>query len=299
MQFVDYKEAEIHCSRLAQKLESQLGAEINSSRFIPIPRGGYVVLGMLGYLLHLTPEQFHLPAQGEDLPLVIVDDCAISGARFAATLEKVDARRVIFAHLLSHPKLRQAILEQEPRVIACLAAGDLIERADLTQPEKEARETDWHSRLTGKRYWLGVIKPFAFAWGEPDSVQWNQRTNRVETWQRVSPRRTLEARASLGVPFLGKAPGRLDIPRKVFWKIDNEEVLLWHAPSDVVYGLKGVASDMWRSLAAYGDLEQAASYLLDKYSVEETQLMADLQAFTADLLGKGLLTDNVEEPSDR
>lgn len=56
-----------------------------------------------------------------------------------------------------------------------------------------------------------------------------------------------------------------------------------------MYPLTGTAADMWRTLAAYGDLEPAITHLLDRYDVDETALRRDLAAFTAKLYAQDLL----------
>ena len=210
MRIISYQAAEHYCDRLARRLQAHLGPELRDSRFVAIPRGGYIVLGMLSYILSLGRTQIESWGSADTDLVVLVDDCSLSGARFAAALERLDAQRVVFAHLFSHPKLRQAILDSEPRVEACLAAEDLTERADFAPADAETFTTQWRERLPGRRYWLGVVEPIAFAWSEPDRVLWNERTQRLEdNWHRVSPRSCLDARVALGIPLLETPSGPL------------------------------------------------------------------------------------------
>ncbi len=298
MQLVDYQAAEYYCARLAQQLKVHLGAELRKSRFVAIPRGGYIVLGMLSCILSLKRAQIEGWGEADADLVVVVDDCSLSGARFATALERLHAPRVIFAHLFSHPKLRQAILDSDPRVEACLAAEDLTERADFAPADAETYWAQQRERLPGRRYWLGAVEPIAFAWSEPDQVLWNERTQQLEdNWHRVSPRLCLDARVTLGIPLLEPLSGPLDVPPHVHWKIDKDEVILWHSQADQVYGLKGVAGAMWRALVAYGDLEAAVEYLLSQYDVDEARLRDDLSTFANELLAKGLLK-RVDEPGD-
>ena len=296
MKLVDYGLAEGLSARLARQLRRDLGEEISEARFVAIPRGGFLVLGMLSYILGLEKSQMGtFEGERSDL-IVVVDDCALSGARFASTLEHVHSPRIVFAHLLSHPELRRAILEQEQRVEACLAASDLAERSDFN-PDPGLWEK-WRQRLPGKRYWLGAVEHVSFPWSEPSLVLWNERTQRIEDqWHSASPRHCLKSRAALGVPFPDTPVGPLDVPQHLRWKIQNDEVVAWHVHDDMVFGLRGMAGAMWRALAAYGDTDAAAEYLLRFYDVDEATLRSDLDSFRDELLAKGLL-QRLYEPDD-
>jgi hypothetical protein len=298
MRFIGYQAAECYCRRLASQLHAHLGPELGESRFVAIPRGGLIVLGMLSYILRLERAQVEGWGSTAANLVVVVDDCSLSGRRFAMALERLDAPRVVFAHLFSHPQLRQAILDSEPRVEACLAAEDLHERTDFAPGDAEAFWAQWRERLPGRRYWLGAVEPIAFAWSEPDKVLWNERTQRLEdNWHRVSPRYCLDTWGALGIPLMEAPPGSLDVPPHVCWKIDGDEVILWHSQVDQVYGLQGVAGAMWRALVAYGDADAVVKYLLSRYDVDGGKLRSDLIAFVNELLGKGLL-ERVNEPGD-
>ncbi|NOZ06932.1 MAG: hypothetical protein GXP41_11390 [Chloroflexi bacterium] len=249
MQPISYDLAEQHTLHLARKLQAHLGSDLPDSRFVAIPRGGLIVLGMLSYALGLGREQIESYDHATGDLVVVVDDCSLSGRRFGEVLAYVKAPRVVFAHLLSHPALRRAILESEPRVEACLAAADLREREGSTPANAEAHEATWRERLPGRRYWLGIVEPVAFAWSEPDKVLWNERTQQLEDhWHNASPRQCLDTRVSLNVPLQDNTFGPLDVPAHVHWKVDNGETVLWHAAEDQVYGLEGVAGAMWRAL---------------------------------------------------
>lgn len=219
----------------------------------------------------------------------MVDDCALSGARFASFIEGATCR-ILFVHLVSHPKLRRAILNEESRVDAVIASRDLAERP-LAAPERDANEAYWRKRLPGKRYWFGTFEPFAFPWNEPDHVLWNAKTNRLEhRWHRASPRRVLAHRRELGLPWVGE-PGPIDLATDVVWKFekDKKEVVLWRETTDTTIGLQGTALDMWMALLGFGDLHRAANHLLERYDVAPSTLRADLQELLDELIGRGVL----------
>jgi hypothetical protein len=108
--------------------------------------------------------------------VIVVDDCALSGARFHHFLRTVRANRIVFAPLYSPPELRAAILQREPRVVCCLSARNLAGHRLTAQP----RETDtW--------YWSGHVEPLCFPWNEPDRTFWNPAAKRWELAWRIVP----------------------------------------------------------------------------------------------------------------
>lgn len=289
---VDCLKAEAATKQLAARLVEVLGSSaLGRLAYAAIPRGGLIVLGMLSYVLDIEPTA--LLAQWSDATLVVVDDAAYSGARFAEFLRTVDNKEVIFAHLYSHPDLRVAILRQEPRVVACLAAYDLRDLAPERYPrpeEYEAWKARWRQRTRGPVYWMGLPEMVIFPWSEPDRPVWNPVTQRVEEgWWLTSPDRCLKNWARLRVPPRTVARPTLRSPDGVAFHLDDDRILLCDLRTEQVYGLEGVAADMWRALVGYGDLEVSAAYLAPQYDVDEGQLRRDLRAFADELLSKGLL----------
>ncbi|MGD2113454.1 MAG: PqqD family peptide modification chaperone [Acidobacteriota bacterium] len=295
MRRIDYPGAERLALRLSSALRDQLGPELSTLPFVPIPRGGLFVLGMLSYALDLSPSQIRTldaPATGPSAGsgVVLVDDCALSGARLAGALDRIGAGegRVVVAHLLSHPDLRRAVEAAEPRVARCLAADDL---SSLEGAFPEDFDVIWRGRLPGRRYRVVPVEPVAFPWSEPEAVWWNARDGLLERgWHRVSPRSCLRFRAELRLPEPRDAPGPLDLAGGVLWKLDGDRVLLRAADrTGRLIGLGGVALDMWKSLIAYGDRERAAEHLSGVYDVARADLERDLDALLQDLLGRGFL----------
>ncbi len=287
---VTYRKAERLSAALGEAVRRTLGSDLPRSRFVPIPRGGLFVLGMLSYQLGLRPEQIRSSYEPASGPLVLVDDCAVSGTRVGRALESLAAERIVVAHLLSPADLRRAVEAAEPRVERCLAGADLQPRK-ASERSSEDSEQLWRERLPGRRYWIGSTEPVAFPWGAPEEVWWNARDERLETgWHRASPRDCLRFRAELDLPEPDGAPGPLDLAEEALWKLDGGRVLLRRAePSGRLVGLEGVALDMWRALIAFGDAERAREHLLSLYAVDETELAEDLAAFLDDLCDRGFL----------
>ena len=180
LQYVDYGRAEQICRILASRLvERFTKVELSRFHFAAIPRGGHIVLGLLAYILNLRPAQL-APPHPPDIPLVVVDDCSLTGARFRQFMKGCAHQRVVFVSLYSHPALRAAIESEELRVLACLSAKDLFDYApDRLGHGYSAWQERWRSRLKGDGYWVGQVS-VCFAWNEPDRLLWNRTTQQSD-----------------------------------------------------------------------------------------------------------------------
>lgn len=186
LRYIDYLQAERDCARLGEHLQGLLGAELSRASFAAIPRGGMIVLGLLASLLHLDREQTGT-SDHEEAVLVVVDDCALSGARFSRFLDGCGSSRVVFAPVYSHPELRSAIQAGEPRVEHVVSAGDLTGRMLSQDP------------FASGAYWSGDIEPLAFPWSEPDRLVWDPDKERWEVaWRIVPPELCLKNRPRPG-----------------------------------------------------------------------------------------------------
>lgn len=294
LRYVSYAAAERHAARLADELVRRFGeSAVRGFRYAAIPRGGHLVLGVLAALLDLPPAR--LAGEGEPgAPLVAVDDCALSGARFGAFLAGCAAERVIFAHLASHPELRAAIAAREPRVLACLAAFDLADHGP-GQAGYAAARARWAERLGAGRYWVGDPDLVCFPWNEPDRLVWVPATERIESgWKLLPPQRCLKgrrARPPAGVRVEVQPPGRGPLrpaAAALFGRLGGE-TLLATLDAGTVFRLAGTGEDMWWALVAHGTEERAAAALGDRYRVAAATLRDDLATFVVSLLAHGLL----------
>ncbi|MDD3926109.1 MAG: hypothetical protein PHT33_05575 [bacterium] len=180
LKYVDYAQAERDCIVLSEKMIDAFGRkEIKSFRYTALPRGGYIVLAMLSYALNLAPEQLTV-SDDPAVPLVVVDDCSLTGIRFRQSIRNYAAGKIIFAHLYSHPALRNTVAGMEERVEACLSAADLTDwtdRADAT--ETDVPEEVWLRRLGGMAYTVRKTDHVCFAWNEPDRMCWDSARERI------------------------------------------------------------------------------------------------------------------------
>jgi hypothetical protein len=287
-----YTQAEEAVFALAAELIGELGGgEARQFCYSPIPRGGLIVLGMLAYALDL--DRGRLQRRPPGAPLVVVDDCSLSGARFGRFLQSVDSPQVLFAHLFSHPDLRAAILAQEQRVVGCVAAGDLRDLAPEVYPDRadyQAWQARWRQRLEGPRYWIGLPELVIFPWSEPDRPYWNPLTEQAENnWRFAPPDRCLKNWGRLNLPPRAVEHPMWRSPDHIAYSLEDEQVTLCNLQSKQLYGLEGIAADMWRALVAYRSTEAVVQYILSRYDVDEATLRHDLGAFVESLLAAGLL----------
>jgi hypothetical protein len=226
-------------------------------------------------------------------PLIIVDDCALSGARFTRFLVRTNNSPVVFAHLYSHPDLRRALLEKEPRLRHCLAANDLKDHSRENYPDPaqyQAWQAQWKKLMGPDEVWHGQPDLVCFAWSEPDRVFWNPVTKRKERgWQFLPPHLCLKNKSNLNLPPKPVAERQWQIPSSVVSGAFDKLVWLCRTDTRLVYSLNSVSADMWQALAGYGNLDAAVEYLLGQYHMDEASLRSDLQTFVTELLANGLL----------
>lgn len=296
LRYVTYAQAERDCVRLAAALLGRCGAhELKQWTFTAIPRGGLIVLGMLAYILGLERSQLQEPKSG-GAPLVVVDDCCLTGARFGRFLKRREERRVIFAHLYSHPDLRAAIVEKEPKVADCIAAHDLHDYAlEGVGDELHAWRERWSQRLEGPRYWIGQTEHVCFAWSEPARLVWNPVSQEVvRGWNLLPPSLCLGNRPAPGsklidVQIQPSGRGPLKPSHSAIFAEVEGQILAGNLETRDTLALQDVAADMWKAIVEWGNLDDVADALLEAYDVQEEVLRADLERFVQDLLDRGLL----------
>ncbi|MBD3896167.1 PqqD family peptide modification chaperone [Halomonas sp. ML-15] len=302
--YVDYVDAERAVERLAEKLKAELGPEcIAKAYFSAIPRGGWVILGMLSYYLELCPRQLvgidSPPCSPDDL-LIIVDDCALSGVRFQQTLQRLEHESVIFCPLFSVPALCRNIEARESRVVSCLSAEDL---EDIGPARYGDDYPTWRDRrkqlLGGHGYWVGITEYLAFAWCEPQTRYWDERIQGFSAgWNILPPDLSIKRRVAAQAMNMMRSrwsilehsgTGPLLPSQRLLWLDNGDEVVLARLPlgadsSIPVFSLAGVAADMWRHLMGSGSLEATHEALLARYRVDADSLLEDLKAFLTQLV---------------
>jgi len=289
VRYYDYEQAEIAAETLAARLLEVIPRdELSGHVFAPIPRGGLIVLGMLSYLLDLTPEQLP-PTARRGRPTVLVDDIALTGARVREALDALDASDVVVAHLISHPDLRAAVRD-DSRVRECVAAFDLETVDNDMSPEQvsEVRQA-WKARLDG-RYWFGHPELIAFPWSEPDQILWDDEKGAVEIgWRVVSPEMCLKNRALLGPPAPDRESRRFRFPGDIAFGMFDDGYLVCRLEDEEVFRLDAVAGAIWGAIGTLGDVESAARYLATVFDADVATLTSDSNSMLSRLVDAGLL----------
>lgn len=292
---VSYRDAEVLAARLAARLVDRCGPAVRDARFVAVPRGGFVVLGLLAYTLGVAHHRLLADAAGE--PTVVVDDCSLTGDRFAAFLARLEAPRVVFAHLLSHPALRRAVEKAEPRVVACVAGGDLAAWAPDRDAEEHRRR--WRDRLGRRRYWTGGTEPVAFAWNEPDRLAWSPRHERVVAgWRMAPPDATLGSAVAFGLPPGARAAGAWRLASGVAWRLAADGIELRRGRDGCTFALGEVETAMLRGLLLSAAVEGASAAVEARFAVSRQRAAADLLRFAEELAAKGLLERRRETEAD-
>lgn len=285
----DYHQVAEDCSMLADLLRAALGPALRTARFVAIPKGGLTVLGLVSSALGLDHPQLG-PPRAQDEILVVVDDCSVSGARFAQFIEQKPGRRVLFAHLCSHPELRRAIEEAEPRVEACLAVRDLQRTAIVPF---ESWPDRWRDRISWKTYWTGSSQALGFPWCEPDRLLWDPGTKQVQkAWTLLPPSFCLKNRQQIPVHTMAPEPGPIRSCDEVLYYIGGQRVYLANLASEKSCVLDPVASSMWLNLIRTGDPEQCADAICREFEIDAKTARQDLEQLMEKLVLEGFLSPN-------
>jgi hypothetical protein len=299
---LDHAAAEAAAEHLADALKARFGIEgVRLRRYAAVPRGGLFVLGMLAYLLDVSSDALTTassPVPDDDAPLVLVDDIAISGLRLSQTLAGMPPRPTTIATLHAHPDLRAAFMAMHPRVEAFVSSHDLHDHAPAELADGYG---DWLERWRGRSApgtaWYGQPDHVVYPWNEPDVGIWNEVATREEhAWSVVPSELCLKRRsqATPQVQVMPVASGRLRPHGDVVTAEAEGGVVVGHLGSGASFLLEGSAADIWRALVATGERGAAAVRVARVYQVDPAGLRSDVDAFTADLLGAGLL---IEEPT--
>lgn len=298
LRYVSWKQAEADVAELARKLVDEFGSQwVREMRYAGIPRGGLIVMGMLAYALDLDPSRMSNDPDG-GRPLVLVDDCALSGLRSMEFVraQSNDVDRVVLAHLYSHPDLRGAIRDEEPRVLAAVAARDLSDLAPgLEGDQLSDWRSRWQQRARGQGYWVGRPEHVVFPWAEPDLGFWDEATGETRAgWRLVPPEGCLKNRGEPGSDLLRLHiqpvdGGGLQLAPGTFHGEVEGQVLVAEIESGEVIALGGVAADLWHAFQTPDSPETALDRLATRYGTPRETLRSDAEAFFGELHKRGFI----------
>jgi hypothetical protein len=295
LRFLDWVTVQQAVDRLAEALALELGADaLGRARLVGVPRGGLIVTGLLAVRLGLGPESLGPPEVSR--PLVVVDDCALSGSRLRGFLYAQDHPGPLVAVLASHPGLRRALAAAVPEVRAVVSAVDLHDHA----PERQGSDYPrWRARWRTRHQedvWTGDPDLVAFPWSEPETSVFNPVTGHSEPGWRVLPDTAcLKNRPPPGgdgqtpvIAALEEAPGYLRPPARVLAGRHGAAVVVVGADGSCVR-LRDTAADFWEVVTAVPSEQTAVEVLCDRYGAPAEAVRNDLVQFTTALRERALL----------
>jgi hypothetical protein len=310
LRHLDHDEVRDSCGRLAIELTDHLGsATIQRAHFTAIPRGGLIVLGNLAYALGRRHDQITTlrdpPPTDADAPLVIVDDCILSGARISLSLDALASRRVVVATLASHPDARCALMARHPNVEAVLSAIDLHDHAPgahgTSYPDWVSR---WRER-SPQALWIGQPDHVCFPWHEPDVGVWDPvQRDVVRGWGMLpaelclaQARRASQHEAAWSVFVLPEADAPARVPSDVVYASIGDTVVIAHVDEGHSFAVEGVAATMWHGLVSSEPEDRAVEALAERYDCDPDTLRTDLRTFADELTAMGLLRESAQHRS--
>jgi hypothetical protein len=268
LKYVDMDNAIAIGERLAEQFVGNYGSDLHQFGFMGIPRGGLIVLGFLSYQLGLKTSQLTSPFS-EQLPLVMVDDCVLSGARISSCLQQQH-----------HPKIIVAVL-------ACLSGDDLVDHGSTLMGTRYGTwQQQNRQRIEGTRYWIGLPDYLCFPWNEPDYLLWNSHSQTYEkSWRIVPPQRCLknrpqESALSLTVIHQPFFPGHIQPTADIVFAEVEETIVIGQLSTGATYCLQNPATTQWQKI------------LTSQWTSEADFKDADptLHAFFRELSDKGILS---------
>jgi hypothetical protein len=295
--FVGYDAAAQDCTHLAESLERRVGEDaLRDARFIGIPRGGLIVLGMLSIVMGLRHDQLGPQSEAADLT-VIVDDLALSGYQLRRAIDATDSDKLAIALLRAPEALCGAVEATEPRVLACVAARPLRDAGpDRLGLGYEAWVDQWRSLTEGSgRYWIGRPEAVYFAWKEPDRSFLNEATGVREDGWRVLPRAVcLEGRSvepTCTVYSQPESPGPIRPSDDVFFGPVGEDFVIVVPNEERVLGLDAVSHAIWRAITDVGTVAGAVSQVSEHFDVDHVRVAVDVERFVHEFVQRGILVD--------
>jgi len=298
--YVSWQQTEADVEELASRLLARFGREeIRQMRFVGIPRGGLIVLGMLSYALGLGSASLDSDTANKR-PLVVVDDCALSGLRFREFLRARAAveRKVVFAHLYSHLDLRREVERREAQVVAAVAARDLRDVApEIYGEEVAAWRSRWRERDADNVYLVGRFEHLCFPWSEPDLTYWDETEQRARLgWRLVPPEACLKNRATASpvtprLQIQDQEHGSMRLASGTLYGGIGDQVLVAQLESGQVISLDGVAADLWRGFIRSPDPNATLDAVQAQYAVSREDLLDDATAFLQELTRRGFASE--------
>lgn len=293
LRYVGWSEAARVATRLAERILDRFGPGLGASALTAIPRGGWLVAGLIGRSLSSqTP-----PPTGErPPPRIVVDDCALTGIALRRWLDRSGESRVIFAPLFAAGELARQIEKREPRVRAVVTGAELAQRSLGSSSLDAAWRTQWAARLAEQPYWIEPTEFVSFPWNEPQRSVWIESHQRLEQGWRLLPPERCSKTPAPAVPVCIRrqndtTAGALGPGDEVVWAEVEGHVYVANLSRAENWRLDDVAAVLWKALVRSGDPGAAAAEVVARYEVSATRAGRDLERWVGALQTEGLLPE--------
>lgn len=258
---------------------------LKNSQVVAIPRGGLFIQAMLSYFLPLKHHQLQYTENDVDTsPLIIVDDCAISGLRLAQQLEKFPNRDIYFFTIASPEKLRDSVKLKEARVLDFKSVVNIKSYSTLK------------AQNTQQRYWLGQCDAVIFPWSETQRSHFsNGKLSNRPLWKIAPDKLCMSTKAKKqaikATEVKENQSAVLSTPDNILHFTDQGITKILDASTMKHYSLDAIGSDIWQSLLSNSNLDHALAELSATYKVSKTRLNNDMQLLTQKLIDAGLINE--------
>ena len=258
---------------------------LKNSQVVAIPRGGLFIQAMLSYFLPLEHHQLQYTENDVDTsPLIIVDDCAISGLRLAQQLKKFPNREIYFFTIASPRELRDSVNSKESRILDFKSVLDVKSYSTLDLNH------------ASQCYWRGQCDTIIFPWSETQrSYRFNGQLSNVPLWKVAPNKLCLSAREKkqrIRTTEIKENPSSvMSTPDDVLYHTDQGLTRILNVSTMKHYSLDSIGSTIWQSLLKNADLDNVLAELSSIYGVSKTKLNSDVQLLTQKLFNDGLINE--------
>lgn len=170
---ITYSQVETATDLLATKLIDRFGRkELKSFSFFPVPRGGLICLGFLSYCLNLTYKNIvHLieADHKNSKPIVLVDDCSMSGHRLLEFAQRFKGKNTIGAVLYAPKELQDGFKNNSIKSIDCFV-GEYLQPSNDVDMLPIKGEVLASKMSLKDRVLAGDFRLPCFPWGEADQT---------------------------------------------------------------------------------------------------------------------------------
>lgn len=285
--FVTHNEVADLARALANKLEPDLRRHPDGVTLVPVPRGGHFVAGYLSYFVPVRVlGEFSVPnVSGEVVPILLIDDIALSGRRISDWIERFPDRKIVVATLVSTQQVRDAICTRFGDRVSWVSADDL----------QVYSETKPHPGETDPPPFRGLTEHCCFPWTESDrGLRLDGSSDFYTALRLIPPDLCLKNQVQFEANFdrvgiVGDEDGWLRTATGILWADIEGKVYIADTERGRSQMLEGTAAGFWNASLKHPTRKETVAYLADVYEQEPSIIEDDHRNFIAHLIDEGVL----------